>query len=156
MFYFDKCNWKIWLQKWASNPLSVNGLLIKDNHCVNFCTTGAFAVLTHWGWEKMNYTLQTSFSIAFHWMKKCEFRLKFPWSFFLMAHRTISRWAIIWLSDGLVSWSICASLGLNHDHNTCRSMGWHFIPFFDIHKKIICNKPRPHCCDSIPEKFWKL
>ena len=38
--------------------------------------------LTHWGWDKMAAISQTTFSIAFSWMKWYEFRLRFHWNLF--------------------------------------------------------------------------
>ena len=37
--------------------------------------------LTHWGRDKMDDILQTTFSSAFPWMKMCYFRLKYHWCF---------------------------------------------------------------------------
>ena len=37
--------------------------------------------LTHWGWEKMAAFLQTTFSLAFSWMKMYKSRLTFPWKY---------------------------------------------------------------------------
>ena len=45
--------------------------------------------LTHWGRDKMDAILQTTFSSAFSWMKMFEFRLKFHWSLFLRLQLTI-------------------------------------------------------------------
>ena len=39
--------------------------------------------LTHWGRDKIDAILQTTFSNAISWMKMFEFRLKFHWSLFL-------------------------------------------------------------------------
>ena len=45
---------------------------------------GAFCDgLTHWGRDKINAILQTTFSNAYSWMKMYEFWLKFQWSLFL-------------------------------------------------------------------------
>ena len=81
--------------------------------------------LTHWGWDKMDATSQTTFSNAFSWMKMLGFRLKFHWSLFLMAQLTIfqqwfrkllgadqatSHYMMQWW---LFCWRIYASLGLN-------------------------------------------
>ena len=45
--------------------------------------------LTHWGRDKMAAIFQTTFSIAFSWMKMYDFRLKFQWSLFLRIKLTI-------------------------------------------------------------------
>ena len=45
--------------------------------------------LTHWGQDKMDAILQTTFSSAFSWMKMFEFRLKFHWSLFLRVQLSI-------------------------------------------------------------------
>ena len=39
--------------------------------------------ITHWGRDKIDAILQTTFSNAISWMKLFEFRLKFHWSLFL-------------------------------------------------------------------------
>ena len=39
--------------------------------------------LTHWGRDKIDAILQTTFSNTISWMKMFEFRLKFHWSLFL-------------------------------------------------------------------------
>ena len=41
------------------------------------------AHLTHWGRDKIDAILQTTFSNAISWMKMFEFQLKFHWSSFL-------------------------------------------------------------------------
>ena len=40
-------------------------------------------ISTHWGRDKIEAILQTTFSNAISWMKMFEFRLKFQWSLFL-------------------------------------------------------------------------
>ena len=45
--------------------------------------------LTHWGRDKMDAILQTTFSSAFSWMKMFEFRLKFHLSLFPRVQLTI-------------------------------------------------------------------
>ena len=45
--------------------------------------------LTHWGQDKMDPILQTTFSSAFSWMKIYEFRLRFHWSLFIRVQLTI-------------------------------------------------------------------
>ena len=45
--------------------------------------------LTHWGRDKMDAILQTTFWSTFSWMKMFEFRLKFHWSLFLRVQLTI-------------------------------------------------------------------
>ena len=68
--------------------------------------------LTHWGRDKMDAILQTTFSNAFSWMKMHEFRLRFLWSLFLsflvslLTHICITRpqW-VNW-----VIWNIISSL----------------------------------------------
>ena len=46
----------------------------------------AYLGLTYWGWDKMDVISQTTFSMAFLWMKIFEFRLKFHWNLFLRVH----------------------------------------------------------------------
>ena len=38
-----------------------------------------YHALTHWGRDNMDAIAQTTFSSAFSWMKRFEFRLKFCW-----------------------------------------------------------------------------
>ena len=45
--------------------------------------------LTHWGRDKIDAILQTTFSNAISWMKMFEFRLKFHWGLFLKVQLTI-------------------------------------------------------------------
>ena len=45
--------------------------------------------LTHWGWDKMVTSSQTTLSSAFSWMKMLEFQLKVHWSLFLRVQLTI-------------------------------------------------------------------
>ena len=45
--------------------------------------------LTHWGRDKIDAVLQTTFSNAISWMKMLEFWLKFHWSLFLKVQLTI-------------------------------------------------------------------
>ena len=49
----------------------------------------ALIILTHWGRDKMGAISQTTFSIAFSWMKMFKYRLKFHWNVFLMVQLTI-------------------------------------------------------------------
>ena len=54
--------------------------------------------LTHWGRDKIDAILQTTFSNAISWMKIFEFRLKFHWSLFLKVQLTIfQHWFRQWL-----------------------------------------------------------
>ena len=48
-----------------------------------------YALLTHWGRDKMATIFQTTFSIAFPWMKMYDFQLKFQWRLFLRIKLTI-------------------------------------------------------------------
>ena len=81
-------------------------------------------MLTHWGRDKMDAILQTTFSNAFYWMRMFKYRLKFHWSLFLRVQLTISQHWFRWLgadqatSHYLDQWwldyrRIYASLGLN-------------------------------------------
>ena len=45
--------------------------------------------LTHWGRDKIDAILQTTFSNAISWMKMFEFQLNFHWSLFLKVQLTI-------------------------------------------------------------------
>ena len=45
--------------------------------------------LTHWGWDKIDATFQTTFSNAFSWMKIYEFWLSFHWSLSIRVQLTI-------------------------------------------------------------------
>ena len=83
------------------------------------------SLLTHWGRDKIDAILQTTFSNAISWMKMFEFRLRFHWSLFLRVELTIiQHWFRSWLgADQATShylnqwWLVCrriyASLGLN-------------------------------------------
>ena len=96
-----------------------------------------YALLTHWGWDKMAAILQTTFSNLFSWMKMYEIRLKLHWSLFLQVQLTIfQHWFRWWLDAGqatnhyLIQWwldyrRIYASLGLNElIPNTLVSISW--------------------------------
>ena len=60
---------------------------------LQLCEVEAFGLrkLTHWGRDKMAAIFQTTFSSAFSWMKKYEFRLRFHWNLFLGVQLTISQ-----------------------------------------------------------------
>ena len=45
--------------------------------------------LTHWGQGKIAAISQTTFSNTYSWIKKYEFRLRFPWNLFLRIELTI-------------------------------------------------------------------
>ena len=78
--------------------------------------------LTHWCRDKMDAIYQTTFSIAFSWMKIYKFRLRFHWNLFLGVQLTIfQHWFRWWLGTDratshylkqwwLVYWRIYASL----------------------------------------------
>ena len=51
--------------------------------------TSTYIFLTHWGRDKINAILQTTFSDASSWMKMFEFWLKFHLSLFLKVQLTI-------------------------------------------------------------------
>ena len=81
--------------------------------------------LSHWGWDKMAAIFQTTFSIAFSWMKMYEFGIIFHWSLLLRVKLTIfQHWFRIWCGADqatshylkqwwLLYWSIYESLDLN-------------------------------------------
>ena len=48
-----------------------------------------WALLSHWGWDKMSAISQTIYSNAFSWMKICEFRLIFQWNLVWLVELTI-------------------------------------------------------------------
>ena len=48
-----------------------------------------FNLLTHWGRDKIDSILQTTFSSAFSWTKMFEFQLRYHWSLFLKVQLTI-------------------------------------------------------------------
>ena len=57
--------------------------------------------LTHWGRDKMAAIVQTMFSYALSWMKRCELRWISHWSSFLRVQLTISQhWFRQWLAPG--------------------------------------------------------
>ena len=83
-------------------------------------------ILQHdWGRDKMDAISQTTFSIAFSWMKMYEYRMIFHLSLFLRVKLTIfQHWFRKWLGADqatshylqkgwLAYWCIYASLGLN-------------------------------------------
>ena len=49
----------------------------------------ALEELTHWGWDKMAFILQTTLSNAFSWMEMLEFWLTSHWSLLLRFELTI-------------------------------------------------------------------
>ena len=54
--------------------------------------------LTHWGRDKTDAILQTTFSNAISWMKMFEFWLKFHWCLFIKPQLTIfQHWFGLWL-----------------------------------------------------------
>ena len=81
--------------------------------------------LTHWDRDKMAAIFQTTFSIAFSWVKMYEFRIRFHWNWLLRVKLTIfQHWFRYWLgayqvpSHYLNKWwlvylHIYASLSLN-------------------------------------------
>ena len=81
--------------------------------------------VTHWGRDKIASIFQTTFSIAFSWMKMFKFRLRVHWNLFPRVKLIIfQHWFRWWLGAGqvtshylnqwwLVYWRIYASLGLN-------------------------------------------
>ena len=80
----------------ANADLSSTGpskLIFFENTFENVCKiTSAIYLglngLTHWGRDKMD-VISLTFSSAFPWMKRFEFRLKFHWSLFLRVQLTI-------------------------------------------------------------------
>ena len=83
------------------------------------------AILKHWGRDKMAAIFQTTFSIAFSWIKMYEFRIRFHWNSFLSVKLIIfQHWFRYWLGADqatshylnqwwLAYWRMYASLGLN-------------------------------------------
>ena len=71
--------------------------------------------LTHWGRDKMDAILQTTFSNAFSSMKMFEFQLKFHWSLFLGTQLTMfQHWLRLWRGTDYVTnhylnqwWLVC-------------------------------------------------
>ena len=86
---------------------SCHSLMNKDKHS-SIMKTGfqrrillsnwSFNGLNHWGRDKIDAILPTTFSNAISWMKMFEFRLKFHWSLFLKVQLTIfQHWFRRWL-----------------------------------------------------------
>ena len=72
---------------------TVSSRFAPDNKC-----SDTFA-LTHWGRDKIDAILQTTFSNAISWMKMFEFQLKFHWSLFSTVKLTIfQHWFRQWLA----------------------------------------------------------
>ena len=75
-----------------NNYTHMNLWHIITHPCPNFNHTMAVQLnchLTHWGRDKMDAILQTTFSSAFPWMKMFKYRLKFHWILFLRVKLTI-------------------------------------------------------------------
>ena len=73
------------------------------------------ACLTHWGRDKMAAVFQTTFSIAFSWIKMYVFRLKFHWSLFLRVQLT---WSSIGSDNGLAPSRLQAIIWTNGGYFT--------------------------------------
>ena len=79
----------------------------------------------HWGRDKIDAILQTTFIRASSWIETYAFWLKCHWSLFLRVQLPIvQHWFRLWLGDGIATsyylnlywldnWRIYASLGLN-------------------------------------------
>ena len=81
---WDLPHWVIYLL-----PPSTPMLWVHEVITAIFQTPWTPASLTHWGREKIDAILQTTFSNAFSRMKMYEFRLGFHWSLFLRVQLTI-------------------------------------------------------------------
>ena len=76
------------LERLRDIPRVMNKSLFYDIFIVTVSSYPRFC-LTHWGRDKMDAILQTTFSNAFSWMKMFEFRFKFNWSVFPRVQLTI-------------------------------------------------------------------
>ena len=104
--YCDKlCHWKKILLQNFNGPGTGN--------------PGRASKLTHWGWDKIAVTLQTTFSNAFYWMKMFEFELNFHWSLFPRVQLTAIS---IHLGNGLAPNRWQAITWNNVDHDLCPLM----------------------------------
>ena len=111
-----------WHKSGCCNRFQEKPYYSSDLFCIG---SRSLAGLTHWGRDKMDAILQTTFSSAFSWMKMFKFQLRYHWSLFLMVQLTIfQHWFRWWLgavqatSHYLKQWwlfyrRIYASLGLN-------------------------------------------
>ena len=108
-FLFMKMHLKMLSAKWRAPCISLNVLTIRHNwagywlgnmrHAITYGSVGPdlwshmtsldHNELTHWGRDKIDAILQTTFSNAISWMKMFEFRLKFHWSLLLRVQLTI-------------------------------------------------------------------
>ena len=133
-YYFCLADW-----------LAIQHIAVWFNGALNKYTDG----LTHWGPDKIDPILKTTFSNAISWMKILEFSLKFHWSFFpqgpinnIPAMVQIMAWR--WPGDShylnqrwLDYWRIYASLGLNElmrkkcnsIANTLNMHNWSYVFF---------------------------
>ena len=83
--------------QWVNGSISLSSLCRTAHRClshavkdteesVNTCwvyNAKNVTEISHWGQDKMATVYQTTFSNAFSWMKRYEFRLRFHWSWFL-------------------------------------------------------------------------
>ena len=69
---------------------------------------------THWGLNKLAFTLWTIFSIAFYWMDSFVLRFQCHWSLFLKSSLVqVMAWCWIWTNDDHILWHHMTSLGHN-------------------------------------------
>ena len=98
-FSFKKMPLKMSSAKWRPFCLGLNVLrriwgfacpvYCKARHLMSSYTEHWNRTLTHWGRDKMDAILQTTFWSAFSWIKMFEFRLKFHWSLIQRVQLTI-------------------------------------------------------------------
>ena len=74
--------------RYAKSTLSSRNHVYSFTYTVDYTDVSKF-FLTYWGRDKMAAIFQTSFSIAFSWMKMYEFRIRFHWNLFLRVKLTI-------------------------------------------------------------------
>ena len=84
-------NYLVWTDQWYETLFLSSGFLFAQwiEHVAVSFELYLHTRLTHWGRDKMDAILQTTFSNALSWMKMYEFRLGFHWSLFLTFELTI-------------------------------------------------------------------
>ena len=99
-------NWNIFIQENAlENIVCEMASILSRPQCVKasrhwwYGPTPVYTNLTHWGWDKMAFVSQTTFSNTFSCKKMYQFRLKFHWGLFLRIQLTIFHHSHVICSD---------------------------------------------------------
>ena len=90
LFIFFQWNPCLWATLWKNGWMDFHEIFRKVGHeTKKIWNIFGMLRLTHWGRDKIDAILQTTFSNAISWMKMFEFRLQFHWSLFLKVQLTI-------------------------------------------------------------------